>query len=67
MGALCLAATLYDFVFIMMTPDPEQSGEKPHMNGHSHTNGDLRKSSDGDTQILISPSEKQEPPKHSKY
>ena len=66
MGALCLAETHYDFVFIMMTPDPEQSGEKSHMNGHSHTNGDLRKSSDGDTQILISPSEKQEPPKHSK-
>ena len=68
MGALCLIATLYDFIFIMMTPDPEEEAE-PHMNGHAHSNGDLRKDGEGeaaDTEILIHPQVKNEAPKHSK-
>ena len=68
MGALCLIATLYDFIFIMMTPDPEEEAE-PHMNGHAHSNGDLRKDGEGaaaDTEILIHPQGKTEAPKRSK-
>ena len=68
MGALCLIATLYDFIFIMMTPDAEEEAEPP-MNGHTHSNGDLRKDGDAsgaDTEILIQPPGKNEAPKHSR-
>lgn len=66
-GALCLCATLYDFIFIMMTPDPKEAeAEDRQMNGNGYTNGDLRKSSGADTEILITPHEKSAAPEHSK-
>lgn len=67
MGAICLIATLYDFIFIMLTPDTTE--KQPHMNGNSHANDDLRKSGDNfeaDTEILITPNEKTAAPTHSK-
>lgn len=51
----------------MMTPDPKEAeAEDRQMNGNGYTNGDLRKSSGADTEILITPHEKSAAPEHSK-